>query len=297
MKKLLTVVVALLLIPCLSFAQEINIDFSNLSDEDLQLFIDEADAAIKTILDARHEAQYYLLKPDDLPSNENKSEILFRNIPWGSTVEEVLAFLTDQGVASPKQKVKKEDYIYSWRTDFDDVGSALLSKAGDSISIYSFADDFNVAGHKLSSLHIYCPYTFANNVVNYSETNFFNAEMSFEYVDGTAVKYDLISKLESIYGESKSSSDSAGYWSTDGNYTEYMTWNIWEGANDTGICLYHEQQVSDSDGKVQYEELKLLYSKTNGQQYLDALSYAMKNDAAVEEQQKIQDLFQNSNGL
>ena len=191
------------------------------------------------------------------------SEILFRGIPWGISATQYVEMLKEQGINSSTSNVWN---CYSW--EFTPTGGEL--KASNSMSDAGYTCsardvDVKVGGFNISSIESDFLYTYdAHNVYTEEDkSSFYRAIYYFDVIDSASTFEVLKGKLSSLYGEGVSERTSTGYWSTGGNFHEYSEWTVWYGQNDTGVVLWRNYQILDSDGSVQKDSVRLQYGKTN----------------------------------
>ncbi|MBQ7866241.1 MAG: hypothetical protein IJ350_07705 [Clostridia bacterium] len=224
------------------------------------------------------------------PKSSFEGEIKFRDIEWGASATEVRNKLAAQGVISSEHDIKSVDSIQAWSVSCDPV---IEWEAGATISVYDFADTFRVAGYPLSAMWIDCPYSYQTDKVDRSMdgTQLMYAEMKFNVTDIELVYEDLTNKLISLYGQPEEVTDNNGYTSladmTD--WTEYNTWRVWYGADNTGVYLYKTYRRAAGSDTVEMPELILAYGKTDGAAYLAGIKTAIQNeekayDAMVQQQ-------------
>lgn len=233
------------------------------------------------------------------PVASYEGEILFRGIPWETNAIDVRMKLAGDGMISSGHKIDNDDYIYAWKIAED---MEIESHAGANIAIYDFPSTFSVAGYLLASAQIYCPYGYTESNVDRTieGTKFMLAEMTFEVSDIELVFADLTNKLTALYGKPEEVVDNNGYivFSSDrSNYTRYNTWMIWYGTNNTGVFLHKAYTMDDGSTIVKNPELKLVYGKTDGIQYLEHMTEAAKNEKKVQDRLLQQQNANNTDGL
>lgn len=291
MKKLLISLLVFALLMSLSAACADTFDFSGYT---LEILIEMRTALNRAI------AEQTITQSSSLtPAASFDGEILFRSIPWGSNAEEVKKKLVADGMISDKYHISNDDYMYAWKVDVDDYVEA---NAGARIAIYSFPASFKVAGYPLSTAHIYCPFSYSEDSVDRSigSTQFMLATMSFAVTDVDLVFADLTNKLTSLYGIPEYIEDNISYQVLFGigeDYTQYNSWNVWYGVNNTGVYLYKSYTQEDDSTTIESAELTLVYGKTNGIQYLENLMNAVTNEEKAQELITQQQNANNTDGL
>lgn len=277
MKKLISILLFLILSMIFSMAYADEIDFSGYTLEDLL----EIRTQLNEVIAEKSIQQSSSLAPVSMFDGE----ILFRGIPWNVSAQEVREKLAADGMISSDHEIKNDDYIYAWKVDEDEY---LDSNAGANIAIYSFPETFTVAGYPLASAQMYCPYSYTKQAVDRSidGTQFMLATMTFDVADIDLVFADLTNKLSSLYGTPEYKEDNNGYLvlaGSGGDYTQYNSWNVWYGANDTGVYLYKTYCQEDNSTTINDAEIQLVYGKVNGIEYLEGLANAAANEQKAEE--------------
>lgn len=289
-KRILSMAVCVMMLLSCSAACADSIDLSGMSLDEMVTLRDELSRAI---------AQQIVWQNAALqPKAGFNEEILFRGMAWGTSAADVRAQLADQGVMSSEQRIESDTYIYAWNVS-DDV--TIEANAGAAISVYDFPDGFTVAGYPLSAMHVYCPYSYTSDSVDRSveNTKLMYAEMKFDVADYDLVFEDLSNKLSSLYGQMEEVTDNNGYTSlSDGTeWTEYNTWRVWYGENNTGVYLYRTCRRDKGTDTVKNPEMILVYGRTDGAAYLAGLMSAMTNEAKAQDALLHQQNANNTDGL
>lgn len=233
------------------------------------------------------------------PTALYEGEIMFRGIPWDTNAIDVRTKLAADGMISSGHKIDNDDFVYVWKIA---ESLEIESHSGANIAVYDFPSTFSVAGYPLASAQIYCPYGYTETKVDRTVegTKFMLAEMTFDVSDIELVYADLTNKLTSLYGKPEEVIDNNSYTIFLGDmpdYTRYNSWMIWYGANNTGVFLYKTYTIDDGSTVVRGPELKLVYGKTNGIQYLDYLTEAAENEKKAQDQLLQQQNANNTDGL
>jgi len=267
------------------------IDFSNYSTDDL----------IELRIQLNEEISKRTVQENSAlaPVSSYDGEILFRGIPWGSNAIDVRTKLASDGMISSGHEIENDDYIYAWKIAED---MEIESHAGANIAVYDFPSSFTVAGYPLASAQIYCPYGYTEDKVDRTieGTKFMLAEITFEVSDIDLVYADLTNKLTSLYGTPEEVVDNNGYMvlsSDRSDYTQYNSWMIWYGANNTGVFLYKTYTMDEGSTVVKNPELTLVYGKTDGIQYLEYMTQAAENEKKAQDQLLQQQNANNTDGL
>lgn len=194
-------------------------------------------------------------------------EILFRSVPWGSSVTEAAA---QQEFINP-EKFREWEYWYPAESFmFRESGSTLVNAAaGGYVNIYP--RDLKVAGYDVNSMQIYFTYVpdaEGNLVRDTDHTAMIYAYYQLDVKDPVAAFEDLSGKLSGLYGDVTSTDHYDGY--------GYIVSDqlLWKGQNGTMVSLVLED----------YPESKLtnLYIKYGtadaDQQLLDAFKAVQKEE-------------------
>lgn len=219
---------------------------------------------------------------------EEKKEITFRNIPWGSSYETVNADNSGWN-------------LRMYAGDFYDVKSVanVLSGGSDYTKDYEYKDiniiasgsgvNINVAGYTATTVKLYFAYTPVDGVLTRTtkDSSMYGALYGFDKVNNVEpIEHDLIEKLSKIYGE-PSKTDESKSWS--GNKIRQT---YWYGANDTVVCL-HVIASKDSEDS----SFDICYAWLKGDDLLAAANQSEIDRIAAGEQ-AVQDLIdQNSDNL
>lgn len=205
-----------------------------------------------------------------LTSSAFAAEITFREIPWGSNVNETLSQLglydIDDVTESVNRNPRQEMVVHS--DNIEKIGSKGIT----SYDVWSEVDcgfkavmfwspEFIVAGHEVSNLELQFLYGVVNNKVSTSkeDAEFVSAKYEFNPDDYIQVYEELLDKLIWLYGEPiiEESISNDSYFSQH-RRERYAKWN---GSNGIELLLYLRYYVDDTS-KYQYE-LSLEYAKTD----------------------------------
>lgn len=174
--------------------------------------------------------------------NKYENEILFRNIPWGTSMADI-------------EKMKMFDFFYTYDASmpFEDSFKTVpdyrsfTGKTEYNTGIFAlgavYGDGLKVGGYIVSDINVYCAYGMENGKLNRDEdsSRLFAADYEFDPIDYKATYYNLQGKLNTLYGEGKTSSEKAdSYFMVDKgtfDYTQVAETTIWDGANDTHVIL------------------------------------------------------------
>ena len=217
---------------------------------------------------------------------EEKKEILFRNIPWGSSITEYIAAIGNDKISGNASKIHT---IYSWEIKKDnDMDESELRIEDGGYYVSSYPKNFTVAGIPVGNIYAYFMFTYDDDAVYTEEekVSLYKAEYDLEPIDIAETFPILSEKLTGLYGQGKKAHGSQKYLN---GFTEYYETITWEGANNTGVRLY--MCYREEDGKKDYRSLSLTYGKTNSVNLFNNLI------AAITREQKKEMLKDNTDGL
>ncbi|MDO5765549.1 MAG: hypothetical protein Q4P84_07630 [Elusimicrobiales bacterium] len=170
-----------------------------------------------------------------------EKEILFRGIPWGSSIIQVVESLNQQGVSISKQSIKRDSLMDAWSLDFYHSYMESVDHAGCRIDVHSmntpFSDDFRMGGYPVESIHAYCHYAYAADAVDRDDqhTQFYLVDAWIDATDEDAAYHDLKAKLTQLYGAPVE--DVASQYTA--NHRSDTYYCVWYGAQDTAVCLHY----------------------------------------------------------
>lgn len=204
-------------------------------------------------------------------------EITFRNIPWGSNIEEVQSLLI-------KDMAIWEEWSFSPKDAWMPYSEAMTSEY--ILDLCSTSENCgynyeprpykqNIAGHRLTSLSLYAHYGENTNGISKEpvDTVFYAAEYTLAVDSDIEAAYDeLQGKLSYLYG----TCESAEVWNSSSLYREgqYTCMSTWYGDNATAVTLYCEYPVQESYRNHCY--IKLRYYKTDCDEKLDIIKVAVE---------------------
>ena len=204
---------------------------------------------------------------------EQEKEILFRDIPWGTSYTEVndtlrtfdLWTLTGEGYRT-----------YSINEIITNNEMDGIFFENDDINIYSTASnhEIDVAGYTTSNIELFFAYTISDGKLPRTEDDsaLYGARYTFEPENPDEATADLIDKLTMIYGApGKQESE---YDEFDGN-SEYV---YWYGENDTELVLKY-QDYSGEISKYINDTIYISYLWTKGDELLQEASDLLEEEA------------------
>ena len=218
---------------------------------------------------------------------EEEKEILFRGIPWESTIAEYTASIGNDKLSGSTSNIRT---IYSWEIkegkDMDE-SEQYIEDGGYYVSTYP--KDFFVAGVPVDNIYAYFMFTYDNDGVYTDDDkgSLYKAEYQLNPVDIGEAYSILTDKLTGLYGKGEEAHGTQKYINT--TYTDNFEAITWKGANNTGVRLF--VQYREESGTKEYRKLSIVYGKTNSVDLFAKLSEAMARE------QKKQMLTDNNDGL
>ncbi|MBP0970257.1 MAG: hypothetical protein J5744_08940 [Oscillospiraceae bacterium] len=214
-------------------------------------------------------------------NNDTSSPILFRNMPWGTNYKTFTDLIRADGITGGSYY---DSYAsYSFEFDISDYGGVSgtywLENSGYKYS-NSSVKNLSVGGFPVSAIEAHFLFAHDDNAV-YSEKDdcvLYKASYGFKVADGEATYSILEAKLASLYGKGTSKSASSGVWSTAGDYHVYTQCTVWYGADDTGVVLCREYQISDATNSLISDKVTLTYGKSNSLELFNDLKAAMARE-------------------
>lgn len=204
---------------------------------------------------------------------ETDSEILFRDIPWGSSFNDTSKLLPEFNLFGSTM-----DGLNAANTN-NVLKGELSGDIGINNNCYSgeicfqampmISRDLDVAGYPVYCLYLYYTYSTENGFsLSDDNTILYGAQYEFEEPQNLESMYsDLADKLSTIYGEADDKCDDINDF---GTQTAYMRWY---GANDTAVAL----QSYDYDD---YPRIYVSYAWLKGDELLKEADAALSADQA-----------------
>lgn len=251
MKRLIALLVVLCLLCQPIFAMATNL--SDLSDEELNLLHTLVEEEIERRKAKEQQENTYNQSVD------HEGEIVFAGVPWGIGLTDLQACMQYKGYNFNLRIVDAAYSLPVWTYDFRHDWEYNVKDSGYSVYIGSGT---TIAGYNVDYIYLYSHYDFGNNYINTDKdaSHYYMAEihlaLEYEHVDRSYE--DLRAKLDSLYGQHQEVS----FHSVDYTYT----YSVWEGANNTAVCLY--KGVKDDDD---FRHLNLMYGRTDSDKILAAL--------------------------
>lgn len=166
--------------------------------------------------------------------SEHDGSILFRDIPWGETIDYVENILNHDGfeIRSSEETDSAKGFNYSSLSNIMFIKSSLTEKYGNYVYFKNFSP-VKVAGYDVYATYGYFAYLPNDNKIITKErelTSFMLACYEIVPVDIDYASEDLINKLTSLYGEY----DKSGVTNSTFKYTYYVWYSS---TDDTFLCF------------------------------------------------------------
>ncbi len=249
MKRILNVLIAGLILTFTTAYAEA--DLSSYSLEQLLELRNEVGQAI-------HDARSQIVKNNGTITH-HENEIVFRNLAWGDTYEQVKSKYP--GIGTYGSSSAYPVTVFSWAGG----SSPSTFENGELTVSYSCYGDYSVAGYE-TSMNFLFAYTVTEPIQREEENTMLIGARYWinQLSDPDGVATDLIEKLSSVYGEYAATSTSR----TLGGYP--LNYYFWYGKNDTFVVLKEM-----NGGKADSNEVTIYYGWRESDQYLYAFDAAV----------------------
>ncbi len=217
--------------------------------------------------------------------NENKEEILFRNIPWGTDYDDVVSQIPEVTFYPFTGEIYK-----TYSVDQIITGDGLRFECKDiNINGSAISGSLSVAGYQTTDVDLYFAYVPVNGALTKEKEDsaFYGASYEFTPEDTKGMASDLKEKLTSIYGEASKTTQEKDLW---GGIVKYT---YWYGANDTLLVLCVDDESASSWKST--EKIRIVYAWREGDKLLQEASDCLKREAVANEKSKFGN--GNTNGL
>lgn len=196
-------------------------------------------------------------------SAENNVEILFRDIPWGTSYTDVAQLMPEFDWYTMSFEGMRTYPVNEIITDLDDYSVDL---ANDNINMTAqpFSQkETDVAGYTTTDIELFFAYTPVNNELSReeSDTALYGARYEFEPQDLQSMTDDLTEKLSSLYGNPVDTKKGTNYL----GLSETLIY--WEGTNNTQVVI-RSVDASGDDSGLFYDELWISYVWNKGNELL-----------------------------
>jgi len=247
----------------------------------LLLAIPNGDSTDESSVDDTEVVNTEIVSNQDVAEDETEpenpmydQEILFRDIPWGTSCTEVEKIWGDLlNLAGDGYKTYSSDDIIIG--DYEGIDFEY-----DDINIVSsdYYGEVEVAGYMTTGIRFYFAYVPVDGVLTREEKDsaLYGARYEFEAQNLEEMSKDLIEKLTSVYGEPAKTTERTDF----RNYK--YTYTYWYGANDTVLAL-KTKDVSNTDADVSDNEIYISYVWLKGDEMLQEASDLSKQEAINKE--------------
>lgn len=218
-------------------------------------------------------------------------EILFRGLPWYSSMAEVKASFTDDSIFVDEVDEAVQVLYSKIDGNMHNLSYGITGYPAGWVA-YSYLEgmDFNVAGYGLSDMMIYCCYGLDEKNVDreINSSRLYLASYTFNVVDKQGAFDDLKGKLTSLYGNGVENDVESSYYVIGENDLEEVSFTEhrieWLGDNNTAaVLVYSESALGNSDLYHQY--LVLTYGKTDSDAMVQAVCDAVEEERVKTENQ------------
>ena len=212
--------------------------------------------------------------------NVSEKEILFRELPWGSSypeVEKQLGELTFMPISGEDFQTPSVDAVLLGDYEGLDFEYSDINLIATSID-----GEIEVAGYRVEQVSLYFAYTLVDDILTKDEkdTSFYGARYIVKPQDLYGVKEDLVSKITTIYGEPSSSVEDTDIYDNQYSYT------AWVGKNNTSLVLKTRDATNDTTDMYD-NEITIAYACYNGDVDLQAASDALKQQEVTKEKENM----------
>ena len=198
-------------------------------------------------------------------AEENKTEILFRNIPWGTNYADIKQELSDFDWYDMSFDMMRTYSVYEVLTDSPYADGVLdFENSGINMIAQPFSNkETEVAGYTTTDIQLFFAYTPIDGTLPKDDINtaLYGATYSFSPQNLQQMSEDLISKLSYLYGEADQTTTDKDIF---GNKTS-ITW--WSGDNDTHVVL-RTIDSSEDTSDLYDDELFISYACGKGDEFL-----------------------------
>ena len=208
------------------------------------------------------------------------AEILFREIPWGTTSKEAEKILEDSEI---------DAYASIWAESLILYPESLISPypsdgvPGGGNVVY--AHHLTAGGYPVSIAQLHFAYSIINDSIDRNNDYFYSAVYHLDVVEDEAVYNDLLQKMNTIYGEGEELTGTlSGYLASpdyNGKYKHTVTRTTWYGANNTFVTL---QWIFDDNPAESIQNscgVSIVYGKTDADLLLKDIEKALNAEKAA----------------
>lgn len=228
-------------------------------------------------------------------------EITFRDLPMGSSIEDVRSKLLEEGV-SPTYFKFEDMSMGSFFSDYYEEKYPYIDidDGGYVVTIYD-PGDLRLAGYEISFLSMDFMYKIVDGVSikNQENAGLTKAYYSIKAIDQLAVYADLKQKLTKLYGTPVERNEKTTFINDE---DRMLNMAIWYGANDTAAYIVCEWFTQDGVTKIPKDyigdsSVNVCYGKPNTYETFELLKKYEEQLAFEEEQKKMEESVDDTTGL
>lgn len=215
----------------------------------------------------------------NVPETE-KAEILFRNIPWGSSSTEATSILKEN--TDCRTSLWKEMFMDSPKHLFVRNFYEGVSNGGNILYVY----DLTAGGFDVDC-DMYFSYSINNGKIDRSSDELYAVVYDFEVTDYKTVYSSLKDTLSSLYGKGELSTSSRTVWKIAQDFSGDVKYQIqeitWEGTNNTFLTLRLTTCLEEAASVQQECGVQIAYGKSDADEQLKKVSDAIKAEKAEQD--------------
>ena len=241
-----------------------SIDLSGLTLEELIILRNRIDSEISA-------------REKEIPVSDNNlstdKEITFNDFVWGMDAKSALKLLVDKKLVESFASISSPASIQKWYPE-DWAGEHYFEDCGMYISEWCWGKT-SMAGYSVQETTAYFYFDYDDNILNRYEgdSHLYRINVCLTATDYDYAELDLANKLTNLFGDPIVTIDDTKY--------RIKTCHIWYGINDTAVSLYHYTS-KDED---RYDQIYLIYGKTNAEQHLEAIEAMVQKEKKEKEKQ------------
>ena len=210
-----------------------------------------------------------------------KVEILFREIPWGTTSKDAKQLLKSAN-SSISVSIWEKSYILYPDTMLY-IGISLSEGVQEGGNIL-YAHNLTAGGYDIQMAQLHFAYTYQDSKIDRNADSLYAALYYFDVIEHEEVYKDLQQKMSDLYGSGKESNQTKSGWIAAGDYSgkyEYAVKQItWYGDNNTFVTLQWISSTNQADSIQNNCGISMLYGKTDAKSMLDNLEKALEQEKA-----------------
>lgn len=204
----------------------------------------------------------------------NAEEILFRDMPWLSSIDEVFSELGISDAETTDKTAENWKWLFdSWGNEINGFGTfvfddwEIYDDAGFCFHPYMICPFEDVAGYKLTYMELQFMYGIENGEVFRDKEHacFISGKYTLRPDDYESAYDDLCDKLVWLYGKPLREESEKFGWDSKGR----KHYSLWEGDNGTSLLLYVKYRIDDNT--LSSCELTIEYAKTDAVEQLEYL--------------------------